>query len=255
MHNALVHGFAAIYFAALKNLLKKYTKNKTMNRHNSFNLIHKALRAMLYDAALALQQTYFANTEEAELALEKVEDVLFLFENHAHHEDTFVLPAVKAYEPLLVEEFEKEHEEDLRLSNRLKNLLNIYRNIYFEEEKINCGSAITKSFVEFMVFNLEHMAKEEILINHALWKHYTDEQIIALNQKLVASIPQKELTLACKWMLRGINNFDAISWLESVKKTAPAPAFTALLDLAEKELSEERFKVIHESFKEDAVVA
>jgi hypothetical protein len=226
-----------------------------MNRYNPFNLIHKVLRAMLYDSALTLQQTYFANTEEAETALEKVEDVLFMFESHAHHEDTMVLPAVEAYEPQLVEEFEKEHEEDLRLSNRLKNLLNIYRNIYFTEERIVCGSAITKSFVEFMVFNLEHMAKEEVLINQALWKHYTDEQLIAVSQKITASIPSQEVAVASKWMFRGINNYDAITWLKSVKQNAPAPAFEGLMRLAENELPEDRFNVIQESFKEDVVLA
>jgi len=226
-----------------------------MNRFNAFNLIHKALRAMLYDAALTLQQTYFANTDEAENALQKVEDVLFLFENHAHHEDTMVLPAVEMYEPQLVDEFEKEHEKDLALSNRMKNLLNIYRNIYFTEERIICGSAILKAFVEFMVFNLEHMAKEEILINEAVWKHYTDEQLLALNEKIVASIPPGELALASKWMLRGINNFDAILWLKNIKQNAPAPVFDALISLAEKELPADRFNIIEESINEDVLIA
>jgi len=226
-----------------------------MNRFNAFNLIHKALRAMLYDAALTLQQTYFANTDEAESALQKVEDVLFLFENHAHHEDTMVLPMVEMYEPQLVDEFEKEHETDLALSNRMKNLLNIYRNIYFTEERIICGSAISKAFVEFMVFNLEHMAKEEILINEALWKHYTDEQLLALNEKIVASIPPGELALASKWMLRGINNFDAILWLKNIKQNAPAPVFDALISLAEKELPADRFNIIEESINEDVLIA
>jgi len=74
-----------------------------MQRYNGFTLIHKALRALLYDAALTLQQTYFADIEEAEPAIEKVETVLFLFERHAHHEDRFVLPAIVTYEPRLVE--------------------------------------------------------------------------------------------------------------------------------------------------------
>ena len=226
-----------------------------MNRFNAFNLVHKALRAMLYDAALTLQQTYFANTDEAENALQKVEDVLFLFENHAHHEDTMVLPAVEMYEPQLVDEFEKEHEKDLALSNRMKNLLNIYRNIYFTEERIVCGSAISKAFVEFMVFNLEHMAKEEILLNEALWKHYSDEQLLAMNEKIVASIPPAELALASKWMLRGINNFDAIMWLKNIKQNAPAPVFDALISLAEKELPAERFHIIEESINEDVLIA
>ena len=226
-----------------------------MNRYNPFNLIHKALRAMLYDAGLTLQQTYFANTDEAEIALGKVEEVLFMFENHAHHEDTMVLPEVERYEPHLVEEFEKEHEEDMRLSSRMKNLLNIYRNIYFTEERIVCGSAIVKSFVEFMVFNLEHMAKEEVLINGALWKHYTDEQLMELSEKIAASIPPQEAAVAFKWMLRGINNSEAADWLRSVKQGAPVHIFQNLMSLAERELSTERFNMIQKSLKEEAVLA
>ena len=36
-----------------------------------------------------------------------------------------------------------------------------------------------------MVFNLQHMAKEEIRINQALWKYYGDEQLIENNQGLI----------------------------------------------------------------------
>jgi Hemerythrin HHE cation binding domain len=226
-----------------------------MQRYNSFNLIHKGLRAMLYDAALTLQQTYFADTNEAAIALEKVEDVLFIFENHAHHEDSFVLPAIDAYEPQIVEQFEQEHEEDLRLSNRLKNLITIYRNIFLPEERVNCGSAISKSFVEFMVFNLEHMAKEEIIINQALWKHYTDEQILALNGKLLTSIPPAEFALATKWMIRGISNFEAVNWLRIVKQSAPSFVVEGLLSTAEKELPAHRYNEIRNYITEQVIAA
>lgn len=89
-----------------------------MLRFNSFNMIHKALRAMLYDTALTLQQTDFTDAMEAETALSKVEDVIHQFEQHAHHEDTFMLPAIEKFAPQVVEDFEKEHVEDLELGNR-----------------------------------------------------------------------------------------------------------------------------------------
>lgn len=225
-----------------------------MQRYNSFTLIHKALRAMLYDTALTIQQTSFANNDESELALDKIENVLFLFEQHAHHEDTFVNPAVEVFEPGVGKAFEKEHVEDLRLSNQLKNLLNIYRNANFTDEKIISGSAIAKSFIEFMIFNLQHMAKEEILLNEALWKHYTDEQIMSISQKIIASIPQEELTIAYKWMVRGINNFDAVNWLKGIKLNAPAFVFEAILDVARKELPENRFEIIMEALEQGVAI-
>jgi hypothetical protein len=224
-----------------------------MNRYNSFYLIHKGLRAMLYDTALTLQQTDFSNIETSMNALAKVNDVLFAFDNHAHHEDHFIFPMVEAHEPALAESFEKEHVEDHRLSDNLKNLLAIYENALLDEERIVCGSAITKSFVEFMVFNLQHMAKEEVYINEALWKYYTDEQIISESQKLIASIPPAEMQLSSKWMLRGISTADAIVWMKGIKNSAPEFVFKGLINLAQSVLNKAQFKIVQEALEEEVL--
>ena len=224
-----------------------------MQRYNGFTIIHKALRAMLYDSALTLQQTYFADDKEAEVALSKVEDVLFLFENHAHHEDHFIFPLISAQEPALVDAFESEHVTDLTLSDHLKNMINIFRNANFTEEKIAAGSALTKSFVEFMVFNLQHMAKEEIRINQALWKYYGDEQLIENNRRLIASIKPDEMAIASKWMMRAINYGDAISWLSGVKATAPGFVFDSFMQLASREMKPEGFARVAAAFLEARV--
>jgi hypothetical protein len=224
-----------------------------MNRYNSFYLIHKGLRAMLYDTALTLQQTDFSNIETSMNALAKVNDVLFAFDNHAHHEDHFIFPMVETHEPALAESFEKEHVEDHRLSDNLKNLLAIYENALLDEERIVCGSAITKSFVEFMVFNLQHMAKEEVYINEALWKYYTDEQIISESQKLIASIPPAEMQLSSKWMLRGISTADAIVWMKGIKNSAPEFVFKGLINLAQSVLNKAQFKIVQEALEEEAL--
>ncbi|MGZ8518493.1 MAG: hypothetical protein ACXWWD_14145, partial [Chitinophagaceae bacterium] len=80
-----------------------------MSRFNIFNQIHKALRAMLYDTSLALQQTHFADAEESETALEKVGMAVDVFDKHAAHEDNFILQAIQQYEPSLADAFEQEH--------------------------------------------------------------------------------------------------------------------------------------------------
>ena len=209
-----------------------------MQRFNSFTYIHKALRAMLYDTALTLQQTYFADHLEAGKAIRKIEDVLFLFEQHAQHEDTGILPAIEMYEPRIVEEFENEHHTNLMLAERLKHLLNMYQGAENEPDRMLCGSAISKAFVEFMVFNLEHMAKEEMLINPVLWKEYTDGQIQLINQKVVASIPPAQKALSAKWILKGVNHIEAIQWLKAIKQSVPSSLFDKILSIAESELPE-----------------
>ncbi|GEO11261.1 hemerythrin domain-containing protein [Segetibacter aerophilus] len=225
-----------------------------MQRFNSFNLIHKALRAMLYDAALTLQQTYYADVEEAEAALAKVETVIHHFEQHAHHEDTFVLPAIEAFEPQLVEEFEQEHVAHHEIGNRLQTLLTIYRSLQTSEERVNCGSCISKSFRDFMVFNINHMAKEEIEINRVLWANYTDQELLDLNARLTAGIPPEEKMVTAKWMLRSINKAEAISWLQAVKETSPSFVFDALIDMTYTELPEQIRAEVQEAVMEEELL-
>ena len=207
-----------------------------MQRFNTFNMIHKALRALLYDTALTLQQTYFGNEEETKTALRKVESVIAQFEQHAHHENNFVLPLITEYEPALVEEFEKEHLEDHRIGEQLVHLVNIFHAAQGEEERLVAGSGVAKAFMDFMVFNLQHMAKEEKVLNPVLWTYYSDEQLLQMNGRIVASIPAAEKAVSSQWMMRGISNREAIQWLKAVKQHAPEHEFQMLWALADSEL-------------------
>ena len=221
-----------------------------MQRFNPFNMIHKALRAMLYDAALTLQQTYFADAAEADAALQKVETVLSQFEQHAHHEDTYLLPSITYYNPWLANEFEKEHEADEQLSNRLKHLLNMFRATTLPQERMMAGSAIVKAFTEFVVFNLQHMSKEEIVLNQALWEHYTDAELMQLNQTIVANIPPEEKAISSQWMMRGVNKVEAINWLKGMKQHAPEPDFWRVYALTKTELPVHRRVEVQEAILE-----
>jgi hypothetical protein len=226
-----------------------------MSRFNIFNQIHKALRAMLYDTSLTLQQTYFGDAEEAETALEKVSRTVDVFDEHAAHEDHFVLPAIQQYEPSLVDAFEQEHEKDHALSEKLRGLLTVYNHAIKTEVKIETGQAIYKAFIEFMIFNLEHMAKEETVLNKVLWRYYSDAEIMAINQRIVASIPPEEMGATSAWMMRGMSNTEISSWLKAVEKNAPEPVFAQLFSIAEKELPHDRFRKVLENLTEGTMVA
>lgn len=224
-------------------------------RYNIFNQIHKALRALLYDTALTLQQTHFANAEEAEPALAKVRNVLDVFDKHAEHEDHFVLPAIQHFEPSIVDAFEQEHVEDHALAEELRILLNAFDDETNAGKKLELGYNIQKSFVAFMTFNLEHMAKEELVLNDRLWRYYSDAEIIVLNQKIVASIAPEEMAFTSAWMMKGLSNAEITGWLKAVQTNAPEFVFSALFAIAEKELPYTRFRKILEDLTEGAMVA
>jgi len=225
-----------------------------MERYNSFNIIHKGLRAALYQTALQLQQTDFTDNEQTEEALNKVKEIVMLFEGHAHKEDNFILPLINEYEPSVVTSFNAEHEEDERLGNELKQAVEKVGNSSALFEKIVSGKELTESFVRFMVFNLEHMAKEEDIINKILWRYYSDDEIKAVSSRISASTPPWMHDFYLTWILRGINNSEAGVWMKAIEKGSPL-AFQTLLQKAEQELPANRFEKITQLLSEKVQVA
>lgn len=222
-----------------------------MERYNSFNVIHKGLRAALYQTALQLQQTDFTEDDQAEEVVNKVKEIVLLFEGHAHKEDTFVLPAINEYEPSVVAAFESEHVEDEKLGQELNTAVEKVLTSSSSLEKIISGRELTEAFVRFMVFNLTHMAKEEDVINRILWRYYSDDEIKQLNEKIVASIAPWMLDLYSTWMLRGISNNEAGNWMKAVRNSAPEVVFRTLVQKAEQELPKKRFQKLSQSLSEE----
>jgi hypothetical protein len=226
-----------------------------MERYNSFNLIHKGLRASLYQTALQLQQTDFTHAAATEEAINKVKEIVMLFEGHAHKEDVFILPAIEVYEPSVVAAFEGEHAEDETLGNQLLAAVDKLAAAGEFLEKIVAGRELNEAFVAFTAFNLQHMAKEEDIINKILWRYYSDEEIKAISGKIAASVAPWIQDFYATWMLRGVNDMEATEWFKAIERGMPEVAFQTLLQKAEKEWSKERFRRVTQRLTEGVMVA
>lgn len=213
-------------------------------RYNSFNLIHKGLRALLFETGITLMRTDFTDDTEGIKAIRSVMTVADLFNDHALHEDTHILPAVAKFDAALQQEFEEEHEEDEELANKLSALSDSYVHAISVERRAQIGKEILYTYYEFVAFNLYHMNKEEKKINTALWDNYTDQDIQAIQQKIVAGISPEMMALDGKWMMRGVNDSELKGWLTQVKSTAPDQVFRQLIALGERELGEIRWNKV-----------
>lgn len=226
-----------------------------MKRYNIFYQIHKGLRAMLYDSAQLLQTTDFANDDQAQAAITRVREVIVLFEKHAYSEDNFILAAIETYDGSVASLFIEEHIRDHELGNNLITLVRMFGNLDDGAAKQELGSALRLAFTEFLVFNLEHMAKEEKELNQKLWKYFSDEQLHAITGQIIAAVPQDLMQIYNTWMMRGLSNDEIVQWLLQVKLGAPEFIFNGLLQLAERELHRERFEAVAEALTEGAMIA
>lgn len=214
------------------------------NRYNIYNLIHKALRALMYDTALTIQHTDFADAEQAQIALTKINSVVTIFKSHSFHEDSHVMPAVRKFDLYSANEVESEHERDEVLMQQLESKIAEIKNAASSEIAKSAGVEMHYLFIDFMAFNLTHMNMEEEIINQILWKHYDDEELKAITGKIVSSQTPSEAMFSLEWMIRGISNSELEALLAVLNSTMPAPAYVKVLQLAEQVLPAKRWNKI-----------
>ena len=219
-------------------------------RYNSFNQIHKGLRTFLYDTALLIQRTDLSHPEKGEEVMQQTEQLLSLFESHAHGEDHFFNEPLEKTDSQIAKMFEKEHEQDHWLGQVITDLILQWRNESTDEGRKITGRRLFYAFNEFIAFNLYHMNKEEIELNSVLWERYTDGEIKAIEQSLVAQVPPPKMAAYAKWMMRGMNDTELIHWFQEVREFAPAPMFGLLTGILRAELSVERIAFIERKLNE-----
>lgn len=226
-----------------------------MQRYNMFHQVHKGLRALLYETALCLQHTEFEDTVQAGESLDRLQEVIYLFNKHAHSEDTYVFPAVEKYEPSVADAFEQEHVRDHELGALLGQAIAACGAATDVAARLEAGCQVQQAFIAFMIFNLEHMGKEESVINPILHRYYKDQELHAITQQIVSAIVPEDMACFSRWMIRGLHNAEISQWLKEVELHAPEPAFQQLFLSVEKELSPARFRQVLEKMTDGAMMA
>jgi hemerythrin-like domain-containing protein len=221
------------------------------HRYNPFRQIHKGLKAMLYQTAMAIQHNDFSDVYATGHVVDQVQKVLWLFDGHAHTEDSMVFPLIQQHATHIVDEFEKQHEKDHQLSQDVENALDALLQAKDKDERIVKAQELTFAFERFISFNLEHMMMEETVVAPVIWQHYTDAELHGLTAKIVQSLPADKNEHYTDWMLIGNSNPEVINWLNGVKASAPAPVFEGLCERASNILPKSRWHEIEACLFED----
>ncbi|NLE22297.1 MAG: hypothetical protein GX624_05915 [Actinobacteria bacterium] len=216
-----------------------------MSRPDLFTAIHKAIRAMVYDAGGRLQTADFADDRAATTTTADLIPVLSLLREHHHTEEEIVFPQVRPFDETLIDGLEAQHET-------IETLLTIAGDAVSATEtaepasRPDAGAELNKRFNELAAFYLEHLAHEEQTIVPVMWEHFTDEGLAAIQKAIMASAKPQLVLDWLGWMFRGLNRQELVSMLSDAKASLPEPALEGIRDLGAANLEPERWAVIRE---------
>ncbi|PKO29225.1 MAG: hypothetical protein CVU36_13485 [Betaproteobacteria bacterium HGW-Betaproteobacteria-9] len=206
------------------------------SRENLYAGIHKALRAFMTDALLAVGRADPSDPQDVADASGRVIALMALCEAHVQHENSFVHPAIEARTPGVCGEVAQDHVEHLHHIQRLRAAA---QQLPVLDTQLQAG-ALHALYLEISLFvadNLQHMHVEETRHNAALWSAYTDAELRGIHDALVATISPADMMLVMRWMLPQMHALERLQVLGGMRQGAPAPVFQAVLDVVQPHLS------------------
>lgn len=198
-------------------------------RFDMYAGIHKALRACMGDTLAGLGRMDVHDAAERDAALAQARETLDLLARHVHHEDAFVHPVLAAVGHRA--ESVGDHPHHLEEIAELHGLVDAVEHAPAEQADAR-AHALYLRFARFVADNFEHMHVEETANNAVLWAHYTDAELMAVEQRLVASIAPPVMMSIMAWMLPALNRAELHGLLGGIRETAPPEAFAGLMALA-----------------------
>lgn len=205
-------------------------------RHDLYAGIHKALRLFMTQTLCSVGSTDPAEGRELAATLGMLERLLALCELHLKDENDFVHPALERACPGTSTRIAAEHEHHGESIADLRDLAGLVSDSP-EPARAGALARLYRALALFVAENLQHMHVEETVHNAVLWAAYGDDELHAIHDALVTSIPPAAMFEALHWFMPALNASERVGMLLEMRQGMPPEPFQAVLGIAERTLT------------------
>lgn len=197
----------------------------TSPRPDIYAFIHKGLRAFMAHTLVRVGRLDAHDAAEVAEVSAEMHALIDICRSHLQHENEVVHAAMQARAPGSAAQIEAEHKHHAgaldELAARLARV----------PGDAAAAQALYRSLAGFVAENFEHMQREETDHNAVLWATHSDAEILALEQRIVASLAPEQAQLSMRWMLPHMTPAERADLLGGLRAQAPAEAFDGLLSV------------------------
>lgn len=215
------------------------------SRLDIYTGIHKAQRAMMANALLALGRADYADDAAFKRTLQMIQDLLEFSASHLLYENKWIHPAIEACAPGSSMSVGQEHAEHDQKITDMSIVVRLIRDTGPDGRAL-VARELYRELALFIGANFQHMHIEETVHNAVLWAHYSDAELAELQERLVADIPPREKLFHARWMIPFMNPAERAAQMTKIRQTAPAAAFLAVLQTVKPHLSCDEWQHLHD---------
>jgi iron-sulfur cluster repair protein YtfE (RIC family) len=206
--------------------------------------IHKGIRNGLFTVTLEVGRVDPHDTEAVRAVASRWTDMVTVLVAHAEHEDEFVQPAIERFSPEDAAEIAETHPRLEAQMAELEVLADRAADACPEQVRL-----LTHRFylglASFTAEYLQHQEFEEFEVMVMLSQHLPFDEIVAIDNAIVASIEPDMMARSAALMLPAMNIEDQTELYEGARAGVPPEVFQGMLMLADAVLEPARAQLLH----------
>jgi hypothetical protein len=216
--------------ATLAHPTEQNAAAEAVQRYDIYQPIHKGLRDFMGDTLSRVGRVDVHDVQDLARTLAQLEALLNFCFKHLSHENEFLHTAIRARQPGAGSRTSEDHLEHIR---SIETLRAEARSLAAAPEGQRMGLALRlyRHLALFVAENLQHMHIEETANNAALWAHYTDEELMAIHDRLLATVSPEDKMEVMRWMVPALNPMQRAGVLGHLKAEAPPEALEAVVEV------------------------
>ena len=200
-------------------------------RYNFYHNIHKALRLGHCRILAAIGANDFSDDEKTSVLLDELRVLIGLGRSHLESENREIHTALEARMPGASAFAADDHGHHEQSFAELESLIRAVQ-IAVPGRREIAGRALYRRYALFAAADLEHMNEEETELLQALHEAFTDEELQAIESRIVSAIPPAKMMAYSKLMMPALNHAERVDLLGKMRDVMPEAVFNALLSEA-----------------------
>ena len=199
-----------------------------MQRHDLYGPIHKGLRLALSKLVMRIGTTDFADARAVGDLIAALRRQMALSARHLEHEEDFIHTPVERRSPGATTSLVADHDHHRREFRKIEELMSAIEHAPSSQRPL-LGRKLYLAFSRFVAADFSHMAYEELVMLPLLHQLFSDEELIAIEGAIVASLPGEEMVAFMQLAVPAMNATERLGFMSFVRGGAPAEVFEALL--------------------------
>lgn len=197
-------------------------------RYDFYRNIHKALRLGHCRMLPALGSLDYRDRSRTEVVLADLRNLMAVGRGHLEGENREIHAALEQRAPGASSHAADDHEDHERSFADIEALIIAIEQAPLPEREL-LGRRLYRRYAVFVAHDLEHMDIEETELLMALHEAFTDDELKAMEGRIIAAVPPQKMAAVMMLMAPALNHGERVELVAKLQKAMPEPAFDGLL--------------------------